>query len=466
MSSGRRAALLLGFAVASCTPVGGPRPGAPPAGAHPTEAAPQAAESVPQPAESTPQLTEPDRDTRAGRTASVGSAPDPRPVRRFEEVRGLWVVRWTMSSEQQVRDMVADAAAAGFNTLIVQVRGRGDAFYSSALEPRAESLQGTPEFDPLALVIAEGHRRGMAVHAWVNTHIVWGPVARPQSPAHLVNRNPEWLAVPRGLARELFERDPYDPRFVAALTEYAAERPQTLEGIYTSPSHPEVRARVRDVWMDLLARYDLDGLHFDYIRFPSADFDYSRGALERFRSWVAARISPRRVVELDLAAMSDPLAFTQALPDQWDEFRRDQITSLVAEIYREVKARRPEVVVSAAVVADRETAYGIRFQEWERWLDEGILDIAVPMAYTPDNDRFQALVRSARTAAGRRDRVWAGIGAYLDSLGGTLDKIDLARGEDAGGVILFSYDWAVNEGLGDPDDPFLRQLGRERFGSE
>jgi uncharacterized lipoprotein YddW (UPF0748 family) len=306
----------------------------------------------------------------------------------------------------------------------------------------------------------------MAVHAWVNTHLVWGPVAAPRSPIHLVNANPEWLAVPRALARDLHGADPRSPNFFEALRRYAAERPQTVEGIYTSPSHPEVRARVLAVWMELLERYDLDGIHYDYIRYPSADFDYSRGALDQFRSWVAYRIGNERLVELDRAAASDPLAFTTGLPVEWDEFRRDQITSLVSDVYRQAKARRPDLVISAAVVAEPETAFGARFQDWQRWLADGILDIAVPMAYTPDDGRFQALVRSARRAAGNRERVWAGIGAYLDTTLGTLNKIDLARAEGAGGVVLFSYDWAVGEGRGNPADPLLRRLGRERFGSQ
>jgi uncharacterized lipoprotein YddW (UPF0748 family) len=388
-----------------------------------------------------------------------------RDARAFPEVRALWVVRWTMSSEDQVRAMVERAAASGFNTLIVQVRGRGDAYYRSALEPRAEGLQGPEDFDPLAVAIEEGHRRGMAVHAWVNTHLVWGPVAPPRSAHHLVNAHPEWLAVPRPLARELYDMDPSSPRFFEALRRYATDRPATVEGIYTSPSHPEVRARVFAVWMDLLERYDLDGIHFDYIRYPSPDFDYSRGALERFRSWVSYRLGADRLAELDRAARRDPLAFTTALPAEWDEFRREQITSLVEEIYRAVKARRPDLVVSAAVIADRETARNVRFQDWEQWLAWGIVDVVAPMAYTPDDARFQSLVRSARRAAGVRDRVWAGIGAYLDTPSGTLAKVDLARAEDVGGVVLFSYDWAVGEGQGDPADSLLERLGRERFGS-
>ncbi len=279
-----------------------------------------------------------------------------------------------------------------------------------------------------------------------------------------MNANPEWLAVPRALTGELAAVDPRDPSYVAALVRYAQERPETVEGVYSSPSHPAVKERVHAVWMDLARRYDLDGIHFDYIRFPSADFDYSIGALERFRTWVRPRIRPELFRTLDEAATRDLFTFVDALPDEWDAYRREQITGLVDRIYRDVKALRPDLLVSAAVVADAEVAYDTRFQDWERWLADGILDIAVPMAYTADVRRFETLIREARDAAGDRDRVWAGVGAYLNTAEATLDMIDAARGEDAGGVILFSYDWVVGEGSGDPADPLLRRIGREKFG--
>lgn len=382
---------------------------------------------------------------------------------RAPEVRGLWVVRFTMTNESRVRRMVEEAAEAGFNTLIVQVRGRGDAFYQSELEPKGQAIDGPDDFDPLALVIEEAHRRGIAVHAWVNTHLVWGPAAPPESIDHLVNAHPEWLAVPRDLSEELFNLDPSDPRFVPALRQYAADRPTTVEGIYTSPSHPEVRERILAIWVGLLERYDLDGIHFDYIRFPSAEFDYSRGALERFQAWVRVRLGVARLAELDRSVGSDPFVFVKNLPSEWADFRRLQITSLVDDIYRGVKARKPQVTVSAAVVADFEVAYGTRFQDWQSWLSDGIIDIAVPMAYTRDRDRFQSFVRMARAAAGSRQRVWAGLGSYMNTAEGTLEQIELARSEDVGGIILFSYDWATGEGRGDPDDPFLQKVGRESF---
>lgn len=404
----------------------------------------------------------------AGDTAAMARLREARrvgvevgPTRRFREVRGLWVVRGTLTERERMRRMVADADEAGFNTLIVQVRGRGDAYYRSRWEPRGEQLPD-PRFDPLAEVIEEAHRRGIAVHAWVNTHLVWSGPSLPVSPEHVVNERPDWLAVPRTLAGALWRMDPRDSRFVDALRRYAAANPETVEGMYTSPSHPGAQERIYDVWMDLAERYELDGIHFDYVRFPSGDFDYSRGALDRFRNWVAPRLSPERLRELDEAYRGDPFAFTDALPGPWAEFRRAQITKLVERVYHGVKARRPDIVVSAAVFANVDDAYGERFQDWREWLDAGILDVVVPMAYTPENGVFATQIREAAVSAGRQDRVWAGIGAYRNGLEGTLEKIDLARREGVGGLVLFSYDWAVAEGSA--TGPFLRRVGDARFG--
>ncbi len=385
------------------------------------------------------------------------------PVRDFDEVRALWVVRYTMTSEESIRTMIDEAEKAGINTLLVQVRGRADAFYRSSIEPLGESVRGGDDFDPLQLTIDEAHRRGIAVHAWVNTHLVWGVSAAPRSPEHLANARPDWLAVPRDLGRSMAGVDPFSSGFLETLVQYARDRPQTVEGVYSSPSHPEVQNRVHAVWMDLAARYDLDGIHFDYIRFPSGDYDYSLGALERFRLWVRPSLSPERFAALDAAYSSDLYAFVEGEADAWAAFRRDQVTRLVERIYRDVKARNPRMVVSAAVIADAELAFADRFQDWRGWLRDGVLDIAVPMAYTPDSVRFENLVRVARESVADPRRVWAGIGAYMTTAEGAMEMIDIARTYGTGGVVLFSYDWAVGDGRGDPANPFLARVG-SRFG--
>jgi len=109
--------------------------------------------------------------------------------------------------------MVARAAGAGFNTLLIQVRGRGDAYYSGGIEPRADGIRDQPGFDPLALTIREAHARGIEVHAWMNVHLISSASAISGEPTHLVNESPGLLAVPRELARELYDVDPASPRY-------------------------------------------------------------------------------------------------------------------------------------------------------------------------------------------------------------------------------------------------------------
>src|SRR6185295_16408544 len=83
------------------------------------------------------------------------------------EVRALWVVRTTLTSPAAIATMVSSAKAGGFNTLLVQVRGRGDAYFQNGVEPRPPSLDSQPAFDPLATTILRAHDAGLQVHAWI-----------------------------------------------------------------------------------------------------------------------------------------------------------------------------------------------------------------------------------------------------------------------------------------------------------
>src|SRR6185312_2522615 len=97
--------------------------------------------------------------------------------------------------------------ASGFNTLLVQVRGRGDAYFAQGLEPRPATLANQPAtFDPLAQVLTEAHAAGLRVHAWVNVNLIASVNLPPTDRGHVMHRHPEWLMVPRALAPELLTR--------------------------------------------------------------------------------------------------------------------------------------------------------------------------------------------------------------------------------------------------------------------
>src|SRR5205814_9726590 len=93
----------------------------------------------------------------------------PAPLPDTAEVRALWVVRSTLADPDSARAMVRRAADAGFNTLILQVRGRGDAYYRSRWEPPPPALASRHGYDALDRTIREAHRRGLRAHAGINT---------------------------------------------------------------------------------------------------------------------------------------------------------------------------------------------------------------------------------------------------------------------------------------------------------
>ena len=374
------------------------------------------------------------------------------------ETRGLWVVRSTMIHPDSVRAMVARAADAGFNTLLVQVRGRGDAYYSGGIEPRAVEIVDQPIFDPLALAVREAKARGIEVHAWMNVHLISSASVISRDPKHLVNERPGLLAVPLELARELYDVDPASRRYLDRLVAHALANGASVEGLYSSPSAPEVKERVYTIAMDLVERYEIDGIHLDYVRYPNEAFDYSRGALDRFRTWIDGRITADRRTALAAALRQNPLALVEADPDSWAEFRRSQITDLVERIYVGVKRRRPDVLVSAAVFPDARESYASRYQDWEGWLRRGIVDVVAPMAYNANDGLFGEAISRA-VEIGGSERVWAGVGAHLTTYEGTLTKIAITRRIGARGFLLFSYDWSVAYGAAAGGRSFLERVG-------
>ena len=382
------------------------------------------------------------------------------------EVRALWVVRTSLTSPDAVKQMVNRAVNGGFNTVIVQVRGRGDAYYRSRWEPRAEALAGQKEsFDPLGLVIEESHRAGLKVHAWLNTSLVANMDELPKSKNHPIYEHPEWLMVPRTLAAKLFVMDPRDPKYLAETVTYSKGDRSQLEGLYLSPAHPAVKEHLYSIWIDVLEKYDVDGLHFDYVRYPNVGFDYSRVALERFRSLIDKSVGEGERKLLASIVERDPLVYANAFPDRYAQFQRDQVTEIVERIHHGVKKRKPKVVISAAVFANDDDAFNNRFQDWKLWLRQGLIDVACPMAYTPDTETFRKQITVAVGNAAGRD-VWAGIGVYRIPPESTIEKIRVARELGARGFVLFSYDSLVRHSENNPADDYIEKIKQSVLGIE
>ncbi len=352
------------------------------------------------------------------------------------ELRGLWVVRTALVSPEAVDRVVDEAAQAGFNALFVQVRGRGDAFYRSTTSPRSPLLERQPrDFDPFARLLARARQRNLQVHAWLNV-LLTAHFGQPLPRGHVLERHADWVMIPRSVAAQALG---VSGAGRLRLAMEAGRSDGDVEGQYLSPSVPAVGDHLEAVVRELVRGYAIDGLHFDFVRYPGPEYDYSRAALQDFRrrsGGGALLAGPAR----------DPVA--------WDAYRRHVLTVLTTRLADAGRAERPGIVVSAAVTPDQALAVHHKFQDWPGWLQSGVLSAVCPMAYTPDNRLFlQQLEDAKQKASGQL--VWAGIGAYRLDPAGLVEKIALARQTGANGVVLFSH-----ESL---DPAHLRRLRDESF---
>ena len=293
--------------------------------------------------------------------------------------KALWVVRDKITTKRAIDDLMADATTRGIHDVVVQVRGRGDAYYASSLEPRAEAL-ANDGFDPLAHLVRAGAAVGVRVHAWGNVFFVWSSPdgALPKSPQHLVKRHPNWLLRPGGVKY----LDPVGG--------------SDWEGIYTDPKNAEAREHTLAVFTDIVSRYRVEGFHYDYVRYPQVTY----------------------------AASPDDHA---------------AVSALVAEGARRLRAARPGLVISAAVFPDPELARERVLQHWPEWAAAGWIDLLCPMAYRRDTAEVARLLAGARAAA-PATRMWGGLMGYPREHSLLRDQVQAARDAGCEGAILFAYD--------------------------
>ena len=275
-----------------------------------------------------------------------------RDIRDAGIVRGLWVSRWEYSSPDDISALFSRSASWGITDVYFQVRGRGDAFYRSTLEPWGAELTGTlgqdPGWDPLEVAIREARQRGLRLHAWINTFTMWSGTTPPPAtqPEHIFRSNPDWIMANRdGLTLRLGNRFGY---------------------VLAAPGNPEVQSRIEAVVLEIVERYPVDGIHYDYIRLP--DHDYSYDAVSR----------QRYLHESD--------------SDTYMGWQSNEISGMLERISDRARAVRSGIIFSAAIVNHYHRAIGIFAQDPAAWTASGALDYVVPMMYTPSIAEFMTML--------------------------------------------------------------------------
>jgi len=333
--------------------------------------------------------------------------------------RGLWVIRHDITSPASIDSIIAIANRYGFSDLFVQIRGRGDAYYNSSYEPKAEGLDA--DFDPLAYIISNKGNNHFRIHAWINVFYLWSSDSLPESERHLLNQKPEWIVYPAS----------------APPNSTLSQRKGDSEGLYNSPLLPEVQAYILKIVDDILSKYDIDGIHLDYIRFPGRDFD--------FHPWVRRQFQKSYILD-PLEFKNDKENFVQKYSysgyelyfDRWGRFLRNGLSDFVKRLSRKVRNRNSHIIISAAVKADLVIAHLNFYQEWDQWLKEGWIDWAIPMNYATDNATFISRIRNMLNN-GLMEKLWMGVSLYNQTENSAIDKIRAVRELSLSGFVLFSY---------------------------
>lgn len=317
------------------------------------------------------------------------------------ESRILWVTRYDYKTKEDVQKIIQNAANLNFNIIMFQIRGNATAFYKSPYEPWAEQFNYTdPGYDPLETAIDEAHRLGLELHAYTNVFPAWKSAQLPESPEQIFNKHPEWIMVDNKGNR------------MKAGNEY----------INLSPGIPEVQDYLYNIFIDIVKRYDIDGLHLDYVRFPAKNYSYDPVSVERF-------IKTYGLNPWDADAQ-----------DKWSDWRREQITSLIRRTYYGIKMIKPKVKLSAATWATYESGRTNFLQEAREWLREGIVDFVCPMTYSKDMKKYCEWMADHLSYSSFGKTVYPAVAVYLlDSPKVMLEQVKLVREYGGHGISFFAY---------------------------
>lgn len=261
------------------------------------------------------------------------------------EFRGIYVDAWHAGARNaaEIDQLIADAHYCRANTIVIEVRRRGDTIYPS-IEPTCSGF--SPSFDALADLIQKAHNTSprLDVQAW----FVMMPVESDPAttdPNHPYNKYPQYL------------------------TKTDTGETSIAGDFWWDPGHPGAEQYLCNLVMDVVNRYDVDGINFDYIRFGYYNAGYNDTSVARFNS------------------------FSSRYGGDFNTWRREQLTNLVRKIYANAIAVKPNLKVTADCVCgtpapgnlaefqSSSQAYTKYYQNWPGWMQEGILDMSITMAY-------------------------------------------------------------------------------------
>ena len=320
----------------------------------------------------------------------------------MQEFRAAWVatvgnINWPskpgLSTEQQKQEAIAlldFLQKHNFNAVILQVRPHADALYKSDIEPWSYYLTGeqgkapNPYYDPLEFWTKEAHDRGIELHVWLNPYRAYAPKGGNISDQSIVKTNPNAV---------LYLKQGY---------------------WWMDPSQKIVQDRTTNVVIDLVKRYDIDGVHFDDYFYPYPEYNLKEDFPDSL-SFSAYKNSGGQLSKSD--------------------WRRKSVNDLIERIYKEMKATKPYVKLGISPFGIWRPGYPESiggFDQYETlyadaklWLNKGWIDYFSPQIYWPIKryaQSFPVLLGWWQSENTKQRHLWPGISVGRDTSARTVDE--------------------------------------------
>jgi uncharacterized lipoprotein YddW (UPF0748 family) len=289
-------------------------------------------------------------------------------------------------------------AENGFTAILPNLLWGGVAFYQSKLLPVSPTV--AERGDQIAKCVAACKKHGLQVHVW---KVNWNLGDAPR----------EFVEKMRGEGR-------------LQVSSSGKEEP------WLCPSHPANQQLEIDSMVEVARNYDVDGIHFDYIRYPDGDHCFCAGCKERFQ----------QASNLTLGQWPQAVLTKGPARQAWLDWRRDNITRVVKAVSEQARAAKPMIKLSAAVFRNWPSDRDSVGQDWKLWCDRGYLDFVCPMDYTESDAQFGNWVKAQQEWAGKVP-CYPGIGASATRVTMGADRvigqIQIARQQGTRGFVIFNY---------------------------
>jgi len=323
---------------------------------------------------------------------------------QINEIRAVWVATnhrldWPPQTfninvqKKSLQEIFDSIKSKNLNTIYFQVRSNGTVMFKSSFEPFSFYIDGKGgmPYDPLQFAIEEAHKRGLAIHAWINVVQVFAgsELNVMTNPEHIIQKKPQWIIE------------------------------DNSKSYWLNPGLPEVREYISNLIQELVKNYDVDGVQLDYIRYPGKNFNDD---------------STYQVYGNKLSK---------------DEWRRKNITDLISLINKKIKAVKPHIQLGATPIGIYKNHKGMNgwegfyevYQDTKEWLRTGIIDYIAPQVYWSFGDKYQFdIIAKDWTENSYGKKVIIGIGAFKDEIKKEIEKmIEYSRKFGASGVAFFRY---------------------------